>query len=550
MRFLRLTLNNIGVFQGLHSFDLDPIRRSGDSRHLTVFIGNNGAGKSTVFQALALALYGSLTQGDRISAKDYGGFMMSRLHRCNRPGISVVCDEGRVAVSFQYVQSGNELHIDVDRRWRRSGANVQESLSVLCNGEPPDVTPDEYQIWLNDLVPPGLMPLCFLDAEHLEVLASPEHRDKSLESTLRRLLGLDLVERLQADLRYYGLQQGRGQKVDDLREKVLWCQDYIAKLDAKLDQLYTEETALAETQSELESNLTEQEQRLIAEGGMYAARRPYLQKRQDELGGEIDSITSRLQEHSSELLPFALVPDLCQSISLRLVEEAEQRRRQVFKEYLQEKANEIKSLIQDDSLWHDLDVPSRERQLVAQQILNRLQGTDDAAVTEHRALIHQISEPEREQLQVWISQVLRVVSQQVRELCNRLKALQNERQEIEEDLQRAPEDDVLAPIHSEIERLEAKIADIQQQLGKIREKTGAFLYQRDEQSRQLRQEEEELATAQANQRQLELANRSRLALDAYREVLMRKRLAVWVPPRSARKCTLRDPVFSDISALK
>src|ERR1051325_4637136 len=157
MRIISLTVNNFGVFRGRHRFDLAPAPKPrGKHRHLVVISGQNGVGKSTLFQALPLALHGSLSLNDRVSRKDYSKYLLSRLHRSNDIGVPVVSHEGGIEVSFEYVQSGRPLHVEIKRYWHRSSATVSETLIVLCNGQPPDIGTDDYQTWINDLVPPGL----------------------------------------------------------------------------------------------------------------------------------------------------------------------------------------------------------------------------------------------------------------------------------------------------------------------------------------------------------------------------------------------------------
>lgn len=63
MRLLNLTIQNFGVFQGRHDFDLTPlsddlshVRNAENALHpLVVISGQNGVGKSTLFQSLMLA---------------------------------------------------------------------------------------------------------------------------------------------------------------------------------------------------------------------------------------------------------------------------------------------------------------------------------------------------------------------------------------------------------------------------------------------------------------------------------------------------------------
>ncbi len=191
-----------------------------------------GVGKSTLFQSLDLALHGALSLSDRTSRADYDKFLLSKLHRFAGTGVQVLSRDAGVEMSFEYVQSGKPLRIEVKRHWHRSGSNVTETLTVLCDGKAPDVDSADYQAWLNELVPHGLAPLCFFDAEHLDTMASAEAHSGLMGEFLRRLLGLDLVERLQSDLERYTSVQGGGRKVvERLREEALQHQAAIEECD-------------------------------------------------------------------------------------------------------------------------------------------------------------------------------------------------------------------------------------------------------------------------------------------------------------------------------
>lgn len=527
MELLNLTVHNLGLFRGRHDFNLIPLRQPDDTRrHLTVVSGHNGTGKTTLFQAMALALHGSLALGDRVSRQAYNDFLLSRLHRHSETGAPTVSDEGGVALSFQYVQSGRPLRIQVERSWRRNGHNVQETLTVLRDGQRLDIDPADYQTWLNDLVPPGLASLCFFDAERLEALANPEQHNGLLGETLRRLLGLDLVERLQADLAYYTRRRGGGGRADRLRQEVLQHQTALDDLHAQLTQLQPEAETLAAEQDDLEAELDRQERRLAAEGGSYAARRPILQERLVAVQEEIETIATQLRELSAGLLPFALAPELCQALSQRLVQEADVRRRQAADQLWQERVARLETALQDEELWQDVEVPLYARQTLAQRLVCVLREQETPYRVGEQPLLHHLAEPEQERLQDWIAQALHAVPQQVQALGQGMKTLQSERQDIEMDLSRAPDDEVLAPIHAEIMRLEAALTDLQRQQRALSEQMGALQFQRDEQARRLQRAVEQLAVAQASERQLALAERSKLVLRAYQDALTRQRLEV------------------------
>jgi DNA sulfur modification protein DndD len=528
MQFLKLSVRNWGVFRDLADFSLEPAATSDDSKlHLTVFSGHNGAGKSTLFQAMQLALHGSLALGDRVSQRDYDKFLMSRLHRHTEGRKSHLSDDSGITLSFRYVQSGRPLNIRVERELHRSGDNIRENLSLFQNDESPEVESADYQTWLNDLVPPGLASLCFFDGERLDALANPERHNGVLGEILRRLLGLDLVGRLQDDLTYYIRHHGSKDATRDLRKKVLQEQASLDKLDAQLEKLENELKSLNLERSDLEANLGREERRLAAEGGTYAERRPELKERLQYVQEEIEYIIDQLHEMSAGLLPFSLAPELCKKLNHRLKVERDVRRRRAAKESWQERVDHIQKAVHGEKLWEDLDLSSAARQSLSQRLTQMLR--EESATFEdvdEQSLLHHFALLEEEQLQVWITTALGAIPRQVQMLGNRLEQLRKRRHHIEETLSRAPDDEILAPIHENISRIESELAELQKREKELNESIGSLQFQRDEQIRELQRADERLRDAQANQREIRLAERSQLALKAYEDALIRQRLRI------------------------
>lgn len=527
MRLFGLTVNNLGVFRGRHSFDFAPVRKpDSGARHLVVISGHNGVGKSTLFQSLDLALHGALSIGERAGRTDYSKHLLGRLHRYAGTGVQVTSLDGSVELEFEFVQSGRLLRVEVKREWQRNGARVNETLSVLCNGEPPSVDAADYQAWLNELVPTGLAPLCFFDAERLDTLASAEAQGGLMGESLRRLLGLDLVERLHSDLERYTVVQGGGRKVvGRLREEALNHQAAIEEREARLGELRAQAETLSSGASEIEAALTRQENRLVAEGGSYAARRPALQERLAKIEGEVKKVAAQVEILSSELLPFCLVPELCQQLGRRLIEEAKMQLRRTTEGLWHERVGNFRAALQRDEVWAGVKLSGKIRNVLIERLIQELQATGEPEAGEEFSFIHNLPEAEEGRLHDWISQTFQVIPQAITTLCDSLRDLQSEQRQTEAELRKAPEDDVLAPIHAEILRLQESLKLVQKQQATLSEQIGAIGYQRDEQAQMLQRVDEQLRKAQLNEQRLALAENSKLALQAYKDALTRQRIA-------------------------
>lgn len=526
MLLLNLTVDNFGVFRGTHSFELAPQSEDAHQlRHLTIFSGHNGSGKTTIFQAIMLALHGSLAFSDKLDLRQYHSFISNRMYYVPHEAKSNAgWSRSSVSISFQYVRSGQILNIQVERRWHRQGRGVQEALTVLQNGAAPDVDVADYQTWLNDLIPPGLGYFCFFDAEQLDALASPEQQNRILRENLERLLGIDLIQRLQNDMEQYALHQGSPVKIEHLYAKVLEYRSVVDELDGQLDQLRKESEEISTDLLNCEAALAQQERLLASEGGAYATRRPLLKNRLQTVQKDIETISSQLRELVTELLPFALTPELCVKLSKRLTQEIEIRRQQSANALWEEKMPDIEATLAGNEFWKELEISSNTRQILADRLLQTLRMTGTSGSLVKEPIIHHLAEPEHERLQQWITHVIQTIPEQVQDLGKRLRELRKEQRHVEIDLQRAPDDDVLAPIHAEISRLRETQFSKQRRQTALNEQIGSLQFQRNEKFRLLQHALEQYEKAHHVEKQAVLAQRTKLVLRTYKDILTRQRL--------------------------
>ena len=524
MQLLSLRIENFGLFRGAHYFDLASPSSGEGTPNLTVFVGHNGAGKSTLFQAIRVALHGVLAVGDKITAPQYNNFLYGHMHRHKEGAKTTVSTEASVALSFGFVQSGIPRRVHVARRWQRNGRAVSETLEVLQDSQVLATEAADAQAWINDLLPPGVARLCFFDAEDLDALAGADQRNPSLGEALQRLLGLDLIQRAQADLRAYLIKQGGSNAVSNLRHVVLAHQTSLEALDRKLDALKARMEEVADEETNTKSQVAEQERLLAAAGGLYAARRTVQQERLAVMDGEITAAQTQIADQAAHLLPFALAPQLCRRLAARVMEEDTAQREQVAQTLLSERLTKIETQVSGERFWEEVALPPKKQQDIIQRLLDVIEKQKPAASTS-APLLHHLAAPERVQLHSWIDQTLEVVPGQVHSLGDCLRGLQEERRTLELDLQRAPDDEALAPLHAALVGYQTALADVQRRRAQLTEETGAASYQRTEKDRLMEKAILTLTTAQAGEAEMVLAERSRTVLRAYEIKLTQQRLS-------------------------
>lgn len=524
MQLLSLRVENFGLFRGAHYFDLASPSSGEGVPNLTVFVGHNGAGKSTLFQAIRVALHGVQALGGKVSAGQYNDFLYEHMHRQHKEGSrTIVSTEASISLSFSFVQSGVPRRVHITRHWQRNSRVVAESIEVLQDSQLLAAQAADAQAWINDLFPPNMARLCFFDAEDLNALAGADQSNPALGEALQRLLGLDLIQRAQADLRSYIIKQGGSSTISNLSHVVLAHQTSLETLDRQIEALNTRMEPLTDEEAVMQVQITENERLLAAAGGLYAARRTVQQERLAVMESEIAAAQAQIADQAAHLLPFALAPGVCRRLAARVTQEETVQREQVAQALLGERLTQIESEIRDEPFWKDIKVLPKRQDLL--QRLHDVIETHRPAPDAHAPLLHHLADPERIQLRSWITQTLEVVPGQVQQVGERLRGLQEEQRSLEVDLQRAPDDATLAPLHAAVLHSQTALVDVQRRRSQLQEEIGGLQYRRAEKDRAMQGAITALTTAQAGEAELALAERSRSVLRAYEHTLTRQRLS-------------------------
>src|SRR2546426_2220859 len=212
MLLTKIILENYGVFRDRNEFDFNCTKE----KPIILFGGKNGSGKTTLFEAIGLCLYGISFFEKKIAIKEYENFLSLKIHRYL--GTPVSADSTSVSVEFKFFHQGRVDHYSITRAWTNDDGSVAEKFSVKNNDKPLDsVEESQWQSFIEELIPRGISKLFFFDGEKITKMAEEESEDIEIKSSFDVLLGLDLVEQLQTDLRIHMLRLMGGKEKDTLQ---------------------------------------------------------------------------------------------------------------------------------------------------------------------------------------------------------------------------------------------------------------------------------------------------------------------------------------------
>ncbi len=228
--FLGIALQNLGPFKERQHLDLCPTR----GKPIVLVKALNGSGKTTLLTALQVVLYGAKLYGPG-RGREYEQLILG-LQRNDADG------DACIDLELRLEGHGEVDEFTVSRRWTVAGGKLQETLTVLRGGHPDLRVTEEWDEFLDNILPAELVQLFLFDGEKIEALANPATLPDMLRRATEAFLGIGGIDSLSKDLvavERRALLQGRDKNPKYEAAKAL-LQDLElqrAKGDAELPQL-------------------------------------------------------------------------------------------------------------------------------------------------------------------------------------------------------------------------------------------------------------------------------------------------------------------------
>lgn len=305
----KITLEEFGAYRGKQTLDLTVKK----NKPIILIGGLNGCGKTTLLDAIQLALYGPRARCSGRSNKSYETYLRESINRQQDPTRG-----SSVTLEFTVTIDAKEHYYRVIRSWRTSGKSLKEFLNVFVDEdyrgsrrEPvfkhSRILSEGWSDYVEDLIPLEVASLSFFDGEKIESLADPERASSVIESAVNSLLGVSTVEQLRTDLvalqRRQKLSDEEQHLLDNIRTQEGERDTVEQTLDQAVQQLAQRRTELRQSERKLEAIEREFEK----EGGSLFERRVELEQSRKETADRLAEQRARLAQLAGGPLPFAMV---------------------------------------------------------------------------------------------------------------------------------------------------------------------------------------------------------------------------------------------------
>ena len=316
----KITINNYGVFCGRHEFVLHSDKQTKKLKPIILFGGMNGAGKTTLFNAIKLCLYGDDIPGQRRNG-NYKAFLKGKIHQSKN--LLIQPNYASVEIEFQYSKYGRLNTFIVERQWEENHGTITENLNVKKDGEDLDeVEKENWQEFIKELIPVGLSQLFFFDGEKIQKMMSDDS-NAEFKKSIKAMLGLDLVERLKADLRIYRTKYLKEKSSKPLELELKELENKLSLIRANKRKLEDQKSTLTNNVKKTENIIIDYKDKIASQGGNYLENRETFISKKSALESEIEIVKENLRELCSGLLPVSLAPSLAKRLRGQIIKENE-----------------------------------------------------------------------------------------------------------------------------------------------------------------------------------------------------------------------------------
>lgn len=322
MIFQELVLQNFGPYLGRHTINLSPQ----PDCPIILIGGLNGGGKTTLMDALRLALYGHRAQLERRRSLGYSNFLKQCINTRSSPDIDT-----SIELTFEHVLRVGTIdktaQIHIQRTWNHTLKNgTKDTLQVNVDGWSDERLTQTWDEQIEDWLPLGISNLFLFDGEQVKELAEQATPPPNVTQAIRTLLGLELADRLSTDLTILVSRKERDhaqplekQRLDDLEQSLNQTK---ADLSAQQEKVEDLTDALEQANEALELAET----RFFSSGAHLTEQREVFEDRIDTHVTEVQIQQQSLRDLAGSTLPLALVLPLLKKAQTQGQQELEQTR--------------------------------------------------------------------------------------------------------------------------------------------------------------------------------------------------------------------------------
>lgn len=436
-----IKITNFGAYLGEQTAILTP----DPGKPVVLFGGMNGGGKTTLLDALQLAFYGAKARISNRGSRSYKEYLRESINSTADPAVGA-----SISLTYRRIVSGTYLSFEITRAWRVVAGTLNEAFLVTRDGALDRHSTDHWDEVVESYLPSSIAHLFFFDGEQIKNLAEGGHAAEILGTAVHSLLGLDLVERLDTDLKVFERRKRAEDADSKTAAEMQSLNRELVELERLQAEVFQEEGALTNAIGRAQKEVAEKEKEFRKEGGELFEMRQSIESGFVSLRNRRGALESRIRILAAGILPLQLVRHRLQE-ALALVEQ-------------ESKVRTARDLTQA--------LNTRDKQLLKSLGATKLSATalgmvktvldqdrSQRAALGKQPLILDAPEQTAPQLQYLLTSQLPAAVAEAADCASELRTLEEQIVRAETDLARVPTADRLAAIQDELALLRKSHVD-------------------------------------------------------------------------------------------
>jgi DNA sulfur modification protein DndD len=209
----------------------------------------------------------------------YERYLLGKMHRGSPNNLPV--KSSFIKVEFEYGDQDGVRTYTARRSWdRKAIGGITEAFQLSADGSLiSDVDAAHWQDFVQELIPMGVSDLFFFDGEKVQHLAEDESDRLTLAEAVKNLLGIDIIEKLNADVSIYRTRAIQAVAEENNAPDLDVLSTTVHALRGRLAEAVEAAGESARRVEVLRSEVFGLEQKIQQKGGAYAKNRGKLEER-------------------------------------------------------------------------------------------------------------------------------------------------------------------------------------------------------------------------------------------------------------------------------
>lgn len=304
MHFTNIQLYNYGIYKGLH--DIILLDRNG-KKNITLVGGMNGRGKTTLLDSVFLCLYGrkatEFITGKRTA---YNKVLKDRINKSAE-------DKHTYIRLIMDMDDEERTILSITRSWTQKDKKLDTCLSVLKNGVEDAYLSDNWEYYVEELIPFGIARFFFFDNEKISQIADDDAFDK-IKSSIKSVMGITTIESLCGHIEKIRKEKTTGIRKSESASLTKESDEVAAAIeanDSRKRSIFTKKASLLPELEKTTALLEQTEQAFWKKGGNLSFNRDSIVRDQHELKEQVAILReSALNLAANPATPLCLCKNL------------------------------------------------------------------------------------------------------------------------------------------------------------------------------------------------------------------------------------------------